>query len=70
MAKFNLGDDAWIYLSNHQGELTKGKVIAELDLPGYGFKNYVIEIDTSVDPLLEIRAPGLGMYDRDIHATD
>ncbi len=66
MQKFKVGDDAWIWIGNHQGKLTKGKVIAELDLPGYSFKQYVIEIDTPVDPLLEIRAPGLGMFDRDI----
>ena len=58
---FEIGDDAWIWLSNHSGEMTKGKVVAFLDLPGWGFRNYVIEIDTHIDPLLEVRAPPLAM---------
>ena len=69
MARFEIGSDAWIYLPYHKGELTKGKVIAALDLPGYSFRHYVVEIDTPVDPVLEIRAPGLGMFESDIHAS-
>jgi hypothetical protein len=53
--EYKVGDKAWIYIGNHSGKRTEGTVIAELDLPGYSFKHYVIEILTSVDPLLEIR---------------
>jgi hypothetical protein len=53
---YAVGDAAWIYLGNHDGELTEGKVIAVLDLPGFGMRNYVIQIDTEIDPLLEIRS--------------
>lgn len=53
--EYNVGDKAWIYIGNHKGKRTEGTVIAELDLPGYSFRHYVIEIPTSVDPLLEIR---------------
>lgn len=52
---FNVGDEAWLYLAHHKGERTKGKVIAILDLPGYAFLHYVVEIPTHIDPLLEIR---------------
>jgi hypothetical protein len=38
-------------------------------LPGYSFVQYVIEIDTPVDPLLEIRSPGLGMFPKNIDAA-
>lgn len=61
--KYEIGDDAWIYIRDHEGERTKGKVVAVLDLPGWGGLNYVIEIETSMDPLLEVRAPGLAMLD-------
>jgi hypothetical protein len=66
MSDFKVGDEAWIWLAHHKGELTQGTVIAELDLPGYSFRHYVIEIDTHVDPVLEIRAPGLGMFHSNI----
>lgn len=58
---FEIGDDAWIFLGHHEGNMTKGKVVAFLDLPGWGFRNYVIEIDTPIEPLLEVRAPPLAM---------
>jgi hypothetical protein len=30
--------------------------VAVLDLPGWAFTNYVIEIDTHLDPLLKVRS--------------
>lgn len=50
------GDPVWIH-GIESGKLTKGKVLQKLDLSehGYTFDNYLIEIDTSVDPLLEVR---------------
>ncbi len=54
---YKVGDDAWIYLGNHQGVMTKCKVIALLDnLPGWSFRQYVVEIDSHIDPILEIRS--------------
>lgn len=53
--EYKVGDKAWIYIGNHKGMRTEGTIIAELDLPGYSVTHYVIEIPTSVDPLLEIR---------------
>jgi hypothetical protein len=53
------GDDVWIHLGVVPGKLSKGKVLEVLDLSehGYGFKHYVIEIETHIDPVLEIREP-------------
>ncbi len=51
------GDDVWIHLGTAPGKLSKGKVLEVLDLSehGYTFLNYLIEIPTSIDPLLEVR---------------
>lgn len=53
---YKVDDECFIYLGNHQGKRSKGKVIFILDLPDYSHPHYVIEIETSIDPLLEIRA--------------
>jgi hypothetical protein len=55
--ELNVGDAAWCYVGNHQGKMSKGKVVAVLNLEGWGHKHYVIEISTHVDPLLEVRPP-------------
>jgi hypothetical protein len=52
---YQIGDRVGIYVGNHQGELSEGTVVAFLDLPGWGFRNYVIEVPTHIDPLLEVR---------------
>jgi hypothetical protein len=50
------GDDCWLFLSYHRGEMSKGKVIKVIQLEGYTpLDHYVIEIPTSVDNSLEIR---------------
>jgi len=67
---FEIGEEAWIYLHGHQGEMTKGKVVAILDLPGWGHPNYVIEIDTPMDPLLEVRGSPLAIRKRPPHDPD
>jgi hypothetical protein len=54
--EYRVGDEAWIFGVGRGSDMTKGRVIAALELPGYSFKNYVIEIDTHIDPLLEIRS--------------
>jgi hypothetical protein len=50
-----VGDDAWIFLSHHKGKKSKGEVKMIIDVPGWSFSHYVIEIPTHVDNLLEIR---------------
>lgn len=52
--EYEVGDNAWIYLSTHKGELTKSEVVHKFTLYG-GKKFYVCEIPTPVDPLLEVR---------------
>ena len=52
---YKVGDSVWIWLYGHDGEMTEGKVVATLDLPDWMFRNFVIEIPTSIDPLLEVR---------------
>lgn len=49
------GQDAWVYMSGQSGNPSKGKCIEVLNLDGYDFEHYVIEIPTSVDPVLQIR---------------
>ena len=56
--EYQIGDNAWIYLPGHDGNRTLGVVVFILDLPGWSVRNYVIEIDTPMDPLLEIREAG------------
>ncbi|HET9285720.1 MAG TPA: hypothetical protein VFR24_27530 [Candidatus Angelobacter sp.] len=53
--KLKIGDTAWFYLGDHQGKMTDGKVIGLF--PYYGQENYIIEIDTPMDPYLIIREP-------------
>lgn len=57
---YQVGETVGIYYGNHKGELTEGKVVAFLDLPGWMHRHYVIELETSIDPLLEVRC-SLGM---------
>lgn len=54
---YDKGDDVWIHLGEAPGKLSKGKVLEVIDLSehGYTFPNYLIEIPTSIDPLLEVR---------------
>lgn len=61
--EFKEGDDCWIAMGG--GKLHKGKVLEVLDLSRHGWvnhKHYVVEIPTSIDPVLEIR-DGLTMSD-------
>jgi len=57
MLEFKKGDSCWIYMSGHEGKLTKGKVLEVLDLfeHGYTHLNYLIEIETGIDTMLEVR---------------
>lgn len=55
---YNIGDDVWIFGITTENKITKGRVVASIDLSdkGYGFDpHYVIEIPTHIEPLLELR---------------
>lgn len=53
---YKIGDEVGIFIGGHQGERTKGTVVYLLDLPDWMFRNYVVEIPTHIDPLLEVRS--------------
>lgn len=53
--EYEIGDKAWIYLHNHQGEKTECTVVHKFKL-NYGPVYYVCEVPTPVDPLLEVRS--------------
>jgi hypothetical protein len=50
-----MGDTAYCYCSDRQGELSEGKIVAVLNLERYNFPHYVIEIETHIDPILVVR---------------
>lgn len=51
-----VGQDCWCFVGNHKGKMSKGKVVAVVDLPGYApSAHYIVELPTSIDPLLEVR---------------
>lgn len=52
---YKIGDSAWIFVGDHGGDMSKGKVVAILDLSDYSDIQYVVEIPTSMDPLLQVR---------------
>lgn len=54
---YNIGDDVWIYGITISNKITKGKVIASIDLSKEGYEelHYIIEIPTHIESLLEIR---------------
>jgi len=54
---YNIGDDVWIFGITVENKITKGKVIAAVDLSTAGFiePHYIISIPTHIEPLLEIR---------------
>lgn len=53
--EYKVGDEVGIYIGDHQGERSAGTVVAILDLDGWSMLNYVIEVPTEIDPLLEVR---------------
>ncbi len=57
--KYEKGDDVWIHVGQNAGKLSKGKVLEVLDLSEHGYvsQQYLIEIQTSIEPLLEVRNP-------------
>lgn len=56
--KYELGDSVWINGVSRDNKLVKGKVIKKIDLSAEGYSDgphYIIEIPSSIEPLLEIR---------------
>lgn len=52
---WKVGDTTYIYLLDHRGKLTEGKIVYVLNLDHYSYPHYVIEIETGIDPILEVR---------------
>jgi hypothetical protein len=56
--EYNIGDTVWIYGITPSNKITKGTIVASIDLSTQGFGNdlhYIIEIPTHIESLLEIR---------------
>lgn len=54
---YQIGDDVWIYgITRNNVKPTKGKIIKIVDIDGYLDKQYIIEIPTHIESLLEIRS--------------
>lgn len=55
--EFKVGDRVAVDLAGG-GEANpfQGEVVAVLDLPGWMFVNYVVALETEMDPLLEVRS--------------
>jgi hypothetical protein len=56
--EYNIGDTVWIYGITVSNKITKGTIVASIDLSAQGFGHdlhYIIEIPTHIESLLEIR---------------
>jgi hypothetical protein len=51
------GDTVYIYIGDHRGHTSKGVILEVLDLHthGYSFPQYLIEVESSIENLLEVR---------------
>ena len=63
---WKIDDTAWIHIGGPDNPLHEGKIVHIFELPHWapGMKHYVVEIDTHIDPLLEVRSIG-SMWKRD-----
>lgn len=55
---YNIGDTVWIYGITAANKITKGRVIATVDLSDKGYGNdlhYIIDVPSHIESLLEIR---------------
>lgn len=60
---YKIGDEVAINLGS-AADPFKGKVVAILALPGWLFRNYVVALETEIDPLLEVRsANNMSLWD-------
>lgn len=56
---YNIGDDVWIFGITSENKITKGRVVATVDLTNKGYGedlHYIIDIPSHIEPLLEIRS--------------
>lgn len=52
-----VGDPCWIHGIGRDSGFTQGKVVYIAQIPGYAMRHYIVEIETHVDALLEVRDP-------------
>lgn len=53
--EYAIGDLAWIATGRRDGKLSGGSVVHRFKLDDYNHSHYVVEIETSVDPVLYVR---------------
>jgi hypothetical protein len=53
--KYAVGDTVWIYGIGKNQKSTQGKVVKVFNIEGYVDTQYVVEIPTEIEPLLEVR---------------
>ena len=52
--KYEIGDDAWIYMGDHKGKTTRSIVVHSFQLCA-GAIHYVCAVPTPIDDVLEVR---------------
>ena len=53
---YEVGDAVWIYgISSIRNNITQGRVVHKLEIPGFTETHYIISIPTEIEPLLEVR---------------
>ena len=52
--KYEIGDEAWIFMGDHKGKTTRSVVVHSFKLHG-GIVHYVCAVPTPIDDILEVR---------------
>ena len=52
--KYEIGDEAWIYIGDHKGKTTRSVVVHSFKLYD-GMIHYVCAVPTPIDDILELR---------------
>ena len=53
--QYAVGDVVYVHISEGSGKLREATVVHTFTLPSWPMRQYVVEIPTSVDPILSIR---------------
>ena len=53
--EFKEGDPCWIHIGGKENPLVKGEVVKKIKIKDYPFDYYVIELDTGIDSVFEVR---------------
>lgn len=53
MLIFDDGQECWLHIGT--GCLVRGTVLMRVSLPGYLHEHYIVEVQTEVEPVLEVR---------------